>query len=113
MGLWCRCRCRKTSESSEDATECSDDDDDDDCDASSARRCDVTPATSSQLDASLLHRQRGAVVAFDGLPPDLRDPPADRHDPYPSSSVASVRQPFVIADSAHGVDNGLDATTYF
>jgi len=116
----CCCSCRKTSESSEDECECSDDDEDEDEPA--GRHCRA--AVTSSHDTTLLHRHRGAVglpTAFDGLP-DLRDPPADRgprrtdrlHSAAsPAASERTLRQPFVLAEGAHGVDNGLDATTYF
>ena len=113
--------CRKTSESSEDECECSDDDDDDDDDELTAGgRC--SSANSPSHDTTLLHRQRGPVVrlptaAFDPPLPDLRpDPPGGPPRRRPGSPGPVARQPIVFAadGSSHGgVDNGLDATTYF
>ena len=113
---------RKTVELSEDECVCSDDDDDDDV---PGRRYTAAASISSQ-DTTLLHRHRGGVglpTTFDGLV-DLRDLPADggqhradRLDSYPSStsppSERTLYQPFIFADGAQGVDNGLDSTTYF
>jgi len=110
-------------ESSDDECEFSDDEDDDEV---LDRRCATAVASSSQ-DTSLLHRHRGGVglpTAFDGLA-DLRDLPvdrgghqrADRLNSFPSStspaSERTLHEPFIYADGAHGVDNGLDSTTYF
>jgi len=87
----------------------------------------ATAVPSLTRDTSLLHRHRGGVglpAAFDGLA-DLRDLPFDgghhRDDRLdsltsstpPSSVERTFHQPFIYADDAEGVDNGLDSTTYF
>ena len=112
----------------EDECECSDEEDDDD--TSARRYAAAVSMTSSAQDTSLLHRHHGGVglpTAFDGLAAsDLRgdlldERAADRLDcrrpslRSPSAAFErSVYQPFVYADGgAHGVENGLDSTTYF
>ena len=105
----------------EDEFDYSDDDDDD----FSGRQFLSAAGTPSSGDTSLLHRNRRSYrlpATLDGLtdPPDLRDNAhADRSDSYPSSTSPSsernlyYHQPFIFADGTQGVDNGLDATTYF
>lgn len=121
---------RKTVEPQEDECECSDDDDDDDV---SGRRYPAAASSSSQ-DTTLLHRHRCGVAALPTAFDELSDPrdfaadrrrhstdrghhPAGRLDSYPSStspvSERTLYQPFIYADGAQGVDNGLDSTTYF
>jgi len=105
-------------EPSED--DCESSDDEEDSDEQPGQRS-LTAASSSQ-DTSLLHRHRGGVglpTAFNGLA-DLRDlpVPADRGHQRVNSgpsrtSDRSLCQSLFDADDVQGVDNGVDATTYF